>query len=86
MPGRSFHEASTTCTCSSCKRHSLYPCQPTLTAFLMTTRYLNNQHIKKQKQSDAELTYGTLNMENSDPMKEIGELGLETWKRLVSDH
>lgn len=45
--------------------------------------YLNNQHIRKQKMSDAELTYGSLSIDHSEQMKEIGELGLETWKKLV---
>ncbi len=49
----------------------------------MLYSYLNNQHIKKQKMSDAELTYGTLHIDHSEQMKEIGELGLDTWKRLV---
>ncbi|TRY79639.1 hypothetical protein TCAL_11956 [Tigriopus californicus] len=45
--------------------------------------YLNNQHIRKQKMSDAELTYGSLSIDHSEQMKEIGELGLETWKKLM---
>ena len=49
----------------------------------MLYSYLNNQHIKKQKMSDAELTYGTLHIEHSEQMKEIGELGLDTWRRLM---
>lgn len=35
--------------------------------------------------SDAELTYGSLSIDHSEQMKEIGELGLDIWKRLVSD-
>jgi len=38
-------------------------------------RYLNTQHIKKQKATDAELLYGTLSYESPEQMKEIGELG-----------
>ena len=38
------------------------------------------QHIKKQKLSDAELTYGSLSVEATEQMKEIGELGLHIWK------
>ena len=34
--------------------------------------------------SDAELTYGSLSIDHTEAMKEIGELGLDTWKRLVS--
>ena len=45
---------------------------------------MNNQHIRKQKMSDAELTYGSLSVEHSEQMKEIGELGLDTWKKLVT--
>jgi len=46
-------------------------------------RYLNNQHIRKQKISDAELNYGSLSLDHNETMKEIGELGLEIWKRQV---
>ena len=42
--------------------------------------YLNTQHIKKQKLSDAELTYGSLSVEATEQMKETGELGLHIWK------
>ena len=49
----------------------------------MLYSYLNNQHIRKQKMSEAELTYGSLSIEHMEQMKEIGELGLDTWKRLV---
>ena len=45
---------------------------------------MNNQHIRQQKMSDAELTYGSLSVEHSEQMKEIGELGLDTWKKLVT--
>ncbi|XP_013788491.1 cullin-2-like [Limulus polyphemus] len=41
--------------------------------------YLNTQHIRKQKFSDADLIYGCL--EPADQMLEIGELGLDLWKR-----
>ena len=50
---------------------------------LFTARYLNNQHIRKQKISDAELNYGSLSLDHTETMKEIGELGLEIWKRQV---
>ena len=52
----------------------------------MLYSYLNNQHIRKQKMSEAELTYGSLSIEHMEQMKEIGELGLDTWKRLVTLH
>jgi cullin 2 len=39
------------------------------------SRYLNQQHIKKQKLSDAEIIYGTLGPDAQEQM-EIGELGL----------
>ena len=52
----------------------------------MLYSYLNNQHIRKQKMSEAELTYGSLSIEHMEQMKEIGELGLDTWKRLVRLH
>ena len=42
---------------------------------LSFNRYLNTQHIKKQKATDAELLYGTLTYESPEQMKEIGELG-----------
>lgn len=42
--------------------------------------YLNQQHIKKQKLSEAELIYGNVNADSQEQM-EIGELGLEIWKR-----
>eukprot|EP00096_Caligus_rogercresseyi_P010960 TRINITY_DN415_c0_g1_i2.p1 TRINITY_DN415_c0_g1~~TRINITY_DN415_c0_g1_i2.p1 ORF type:complete len:751 (-),score=90.94 TRINITY_DN415_c0_g1_i2:275-2527(-) len=47
----------------------------------MLYSYLNNQHIRKQKMSDAELTYGSLSINPSEQMKEIGELGLDIWRR-----
>jgi hypothetical protein len=46
-----------------------------LGVFNCVSRYLNTQHIKKQKASDAELLYGTLSYESPEQMKEIGELG-----------
>lgn len=45
--------------------------------------YLNQQHIKKQKLTEAELIYGTsssISMDYQEQM-EIGELGLDIWKR-----
>lgn len=44
--------------------------------------YLNQQHIKKQKLSEAELIYGTSsNVDECQEQMEIGELGLDIWKR-----
>lgn len=44
--------------------------------------YLNQQHIKKQKLSEAELIYGTSsNADECQEQMEIGELGLDIWKR-----
>ncbi|XP_037958612.1 cullin-2-like [Teleopsis dalmanni] len=41
--------------------------------------YLNQQHIKKQKLSDAEVVYGTISTQHREQM-EIGELGLDIWR------
>ncbi|XP_055849653.1 cullin-2 [Episyrphus balteatus] len=41
--------------------------------------YLNQQHIKKQKLSDADITYCKICPETHD-LKEIGELGLDIWR------
>lgn len=41
--------------------------------------YLNTQHIKKQKQSEAEIIYGSIITTDYDKM-EIKELGLDLWK------
>ncbi|KAM7350899.1 cullin 2 [Cochliomyia hominivorax] len=41
--------------------------------------YLNLQHIKKQKISDADVVYGNLTTETYEQM-EIGELGLDIWR------
>lgn len=46
--------------------------------------YLNQQHIKKQKLSDAEMVYGNSTSENQEQM-EIGELGLEIWRNVMID-
>lgn len=43
--------------------------------------YLNTQHIKKQKLSEADLNYGALGLELQEQMLEIGELGLDLWKK-----
>ena len=45
--------------------------------------YLNQQHIKKQKVSEAELIYGTSSAMTADCQEqmEIGELGLDIWKK-----
>uniref|UniRef100_A0A336LM86 Cullin-2 n=1 Tax=Culicoides sonorensis TaxID=179676 RepID=A0A336LM86_CULSO len=45
--------------------------------------YLNQQHIKKQKLSDAEMVYG--NQIDTQEQMEIGELGLEIWKTFMID-
>ncbi|OXU21148.1 hypothetical protein TSAR_003099 [Trichomalopsis sarcophagae] len=44
--------------------------------------YLNQQHIKKQKLTEAEIIYGTSSASSPDyqEQKEIGELGLYIWK------
>ncbi|KAK7573920.1 hypothetical protein V9T40_011111 [Parthenolecanium corni] len=42
--------------------------------------YLNNQHIRKNKLSEAELIYGNHPNDDVEPM-EIGELGLDIWKK-----
>ena len=47
----------------------------------MLYSYLNNQHIRKQKFSEAELNYGSLSLDHTETMKEIGELGLDIWRR-----
>lgn len=41
--------------------------------------YLNQQHIKKQKMSEAEMVFGNLSSDNQEQM-EIGELGLDIWR------
>lgn len=43
--------------------------------------YLNQQHIKKQKISDAEIIYGSSTNSESQEQMEIGELGLDIWKK-----
>lgn len=43
--------------------------------------YLNAQHVQKQKFSDADLTYGSMHMDMSEQLLEIGELGLEIWQK-----
>lgn len=40
---------------------------------------MNQQHIKKQKFSEAEITLGSFTADPTEQM-EIGELGLEIWK------
>ena len=47
----------------------------------MLYSYLNNQPIRKQKISEAELNYGSLVIDHAETMKEIGELGLDIWRR-----
>lgn len=44
-------------------------------------RYLNQQHIKKQKVTDAEILYGNgNNLSIAQEQMEIGELGLDIWR------
>ncbi|KAK0166523.1 hypothetical protein PV328_004935 [Microctonus aethiopoides] len=45
--------------------------------------YLNQQHIKKQKVTEAEIIYGTSSPNTADYQEqmEIGELGLDIWKK-----
>ncbi|XP_015111572.1 cullin-2 [Diachasma alloeum] len=48
--------------------------------------YLNQQHIKKTKLTEAEIIYGTASANSSDYQEmemEIGELGLDIWKRTM---
>ena len=40
--------------------------------------YLNSQHVKKQKVTEADVTYGLYDI--SEHLLEIGELGLHLWK------
>lgn len=42
-------------------------------------RYLNQQHIKTQKLSEADITYGAYTPDPAEQL-EIGELGMEIWK------
>lgn len=46
-----------------------------------------NQHIKKQKLTEAEIIYGSSSVTSSDyqEQKEIGELGLYIWKNKMID-
>lgn len=41
--------------------------------------YLNTQHIKKNKLSEADLSYGSV--EPAEQLLEVGELGLDLWRR-----
>ncbi|CAB3252566.1 unnamed protein product [Arctia plantaginis] len=49
--------------------------------------YLNLQHVKRQKVSDAEIIYGSAATvscpENDARQLEVGELGLEIWERVL---
>ncbi|XP_050536894.1 cullin-2 [Daktulosphaira vitifoliae] len=42
-------------------------------------QYLNNQHIRKHKLSEAEVLYGNITPDATEQM-EVGELGLDVWK------
>ena len=44
-------------------------------------RYLNSSHIQKEKLSDADLAYGSLQVEVSEQLVEIGEYNLLTSKQ-----
>jgi cullin 2 len=49
--------------------------------FFSIFRYLNQQHIKKQKVTDAEILYGNgNNLSIAQEQMEIGELGLDIWR------
>lgn len=50
--------------------------------------YLNQQHIKKQKVSEAEILYGngTTPLSISQEQMEIGELGLDIWRQLMIEN
>lgn len=43
-------------------------------------RYLNEQHIKKQKISEVEIAYGNISSSDNQEQMEIGELGLDIWR------
>lgn len=45
--------------------------------------YLNSQYIRKQKISEADMNYGGFTIDTNEQLLEIGELSLETWKRLI---
>lgn len=51
-------------------------------------RYLNTQHIRKQKVSEAEVLYGngTTPLSISQEQMEIGELGLDIWRQLMIEN
>lgn len=51
-------------------------------------RYLNTQHIRKQKVSEAEVLYGngTTPLSISQEQLEIGELGLDIWRQLMIEN
>lgn len=48
-----------------------------------TCRYLNQQHIKKQKLNEAEAVYGCSNHGDNQEKMEIGELTLEIWNQYM---
>lgn len=49
------------------------------TIFHFSFRYLNQQHIKRHRMTEAEFSYGSLSNEAQELM-EIGELGLDIWR------
>lgn len=48
-------------------------------------RYLNQQHIRKQRNADTEIIFSTAVFDTQDQM-EIGELGLDIWKRYMIEN
>ena len=48
----------------------------------MLFSYLNQQHIKTQKLSEADITYGAYTPDPTEQL-EIGELGMEIWKEFM---
>uniref|UniRef100_A0A3Q4ARL0 Cullin family profile domain-containing protein n=1 Tax=Mola mola TaxID=94237 RepID=A0A3Q4ARL0_MOLML len=46
-------------------------------------RYLNTQFIKKNKLTEADLQYGYGGVDMNEPLMEIGELALDTWRKLM---
>ena len=51
------------------------------TCHVIIQKILLYSYSRKQKISEAELTYGSLSIDHSETMKEIGELGLDIWRR-----
>jgi cullin 2 len=47
-------------------------------------RYLNTQYILKKKANEADISYGGYTVE-TEHMFEVGELGLDIWKRILAE-